>query len=53
MGRVALAILAGLLWSGALPATLPVTASIFGLALFNFFFTARQNTFVTRLFRRD
>lgn len=33
---IALAILAGLLWSGALPATMPLTASIFGLALANF-----------------
>jgi hypothetical protein len=33
LGRTALAILTGLLWSGALPATMPVTASIFGIAL--------------------
>lgn len=53
MGRVALAILTGLLWAGSLPATWPVTASIFGLALFVFFSTLRQNKFVTRTFRRD
>lgn len=53
MGRAALAILCGLLWAGSLPATWPVTASIFGLALATFFFTAGQNKFVTRLMRRN
>ena len=32
-GWIALTILAGLLWSGALPATWPVTSAILGLAL--------------------
>ncbi len=36
MVRVALAVLVGLLWAGAIPVTMPWTASIFGLALLNF-----------------
>ncbi len=36
MVRIALAVLIGLLWAGAIPVTMPWTASIFGLALFNF-----------------
>ena len=36
---IALAILTGLLLAGTLPATMPVTATIFGLALANFVFS--------------
>lgn len=38
MTRVALAVLAGILLAGSLPVTMPVTATIFGLALANFAF---------------
>lgn len=33
MGRTALAVFAGLLWAGTIPATMPWTATIFALAL--------------------
>ena len=33
MGRTALAVIAGLLWAGTIPATMPWTATIFALAL--------------------
>ncbi len=33
MGRIALGVLTGLLWAGTIPATMPIAAAIFALAL--------------------
>lgn len=48
MVRIALVVLIGLLWAGTIPATMPWTAPIFGLALLNFLLMHHRLTFTAK-----